>query len=117
MILRPEGLSHNHWISFELEGTRSNRLALNAQVRVIAGPVTQTDEVRSGGSYMSQNDLRLHFGLGDHIQADKVEIVWPSGEKETLTNLAADRFYCINEGAGPVACTQIRPATPTKGHR
>ena len=117
MILRPEGLSHNHWISLELEGTRSNRLALNAQVRVIAGPLTQTDEVRSGGSYMSQSDLRLHFGLGNHVQADRIEIVWPSGAKETSTNLAADRFYCIEEGVGPVACSKIRPTTPTRGHR
>jgi hypothetical protein len=117
MILRPEGLSHNHWISLELEGTKSNRLALNAQVRVIAGPLTQTDEVRSGGSYMSQSDLRLHFGLGNHVQADRIEIVWPSGEKETLTNLAADRFYCIEEGAGPVACSQIRPASLLKSSR
>lgn len=117
MILRPEGLSHNHWISLELEGTRSNRLALNAQVKVIAGPLTQTDEVRSGGSYMSQSDLRLHFGLGNQIQADRIEIIWPSGAKETLTNLAADRFYCVEEGAGAVACSKIRPATPTKRRR
>lgn len=107
MILRPERLPHNHWISFELAGTKSNTLALNAQVKIIAGSLTQTDEVRSGGSYMSQSDLRLHFGLGDHLQADKVEIAWPSGEKESLTNLAADHFYCVKEGAGMVPCTKI----------
>jgi hypothetical protein len=117
MILRPEGPTHNHWISLELAGVKSNRLALNAQVRVIAGSLAQTDEVRSGGSYLSQNDLRLHFGLGDHIQADKVEIVWPSGEKETLTNLAADHFYCLEEGAGAVACSKLRPASPSKSGR
>lgn len=117
MILRPERLSHNHWISLELEGTRSNRLALNAQVRVIAGPLTQTDEVRSGGSYMSQSDLRLHFGLGNHVRADRIEIVWPSGAKETLTNLAADQFYCVEEGAGEVVCSKIRPASPATGLR
>ena len=117
MILRPEGLPKNHWISLELEGTRSNRLALNAQVRVIAGPLTQTDEVRSGGSYMSQSDLRLHFGLGNHVRADRIEIVWPSGAKDTLTNLAADQFYCVEEGAGVVACSKIRPVRPTKGLR
>ncbi len=115
MILRPEGLPHNHWISLELAGTKSNRLALNAQVKVIAGSLTQTDEVRSGGSYMSQSDLRLHFGLGERTQADKIEIVWPSGEKETLTNLAADRFYCVVEGARSGACWKLRPATPSKG--
>jgi enediyne biosynthesis protein E4 len=110
MILRPEGLPHNHWISFELGGTKSNRLALNAQVRVTAGSLLQNDEVRSGGSYMSQSDLRLHFGLAEHMQADKVEIIWPSGTNEVLTNLAADRFYCIEEDVGVVPCANLRPA-------
>ena len=108
-IYRPEGGPSNHWISLELGGTRSNKLALNARVRVIAGDLTQTDEVRSGGSYLSQSDLRLHFGLGAHGQADRVEIFWPSGETEVLTSLAADQFYCVEEGAGVVPCARIRP--------
>ena len=111
-ILRPEGGPRNHWISFELGGTQSNRLALNARVKVIAGDLPQTDEVRSGGSYLSQNDLRLHFGLGDRRRADKVEITWPSGGTETLTGLDADRFYCVKEGAGVVPCSAIRPTAP-----
>ena len=110
MILRPAERTRNHWIGFELAGTKSNRLALNAQVKVIAANLTQTDEVRSGGSYMSQSDLRLHFGLADHSQADRVEIIWPSGEREILTNLAADRIYCAEEGQGAVPCSKIRPA-------
>jgi hypothetical protein len=109
MILRPIDLPHNHWISLELAGTRSNRLALNARVKVSAGSLTQTDEVRSGGSYMSQSDLRLHFGLGDHMRADSVEIVWPSGAKETLTDIPADHFYCVQENTGAVPCARIRP--------
>jgi hypothetical protein len=108
-ILRTEGGPRNHWISFELAGTRSNRLALNARVKVIAGDLTQSDEVRSGGSYLSQNDLRLHFGLGERRQADKVEIRWPSGATETLTNLESNRFHCVKEGAGIVPCAAIRP--------
>jgi len=112
MILRPEGGPHNHWISLELAGTKSNRLALNARVRVTSGDLSQIDEVRSGGSYMSQNDLPLHFGLGSHRQADSVDIHWPSGRDEVLTNLAADRFYCVEEGAGIVACAKIRPSIP-----
>ena len=113
-ILRPNGAPGNHWISFELAGTRSNKMALNARVKVIAGDLAQTDEVRSGGSYLSQSDLRLHFGLADHRQADKVEIFWPSGETQTLTNLEADRFYCLKEAAGVVPCATIRPpADPT----
>jgi hypothetical protein len=109
VILRPEGGPRNHWISFELAGTRSNKQALNARVKVIGGDVAQTDEVRSGGSYLSQNDLRLHFGLGDRHRADKVEISWPSGAAEVLTNLEADRFYCVKEGSGAVPCAAIRP--------
>ena len=62
--------------------------------------------------YLSQNDLRLHFGLGDHRQVDKVEIFWPSGRTETLTNLEADHFYCVNEGSGVVPCSRIRPPVP-----
>jgi hypothetical protein len=111
VILRPEGGPRNHWISFELAGTKSNKQALNARVKVIAGDVAQTDEVRSGGSYLSQNDLRLHFGLGDRHRADKVEISWPSGAAEVLTSLEADRFYCVKEGSGAVPCAGIRPTT------
>jgi enediyne biosynthesis protein E4 len=97
-ILRPEGASQNDWISLTLQGTRSNRLALNARVRVTAGDLVQTDEVRSGGSYISQNDLRLHFGLGTHDHVDKVEVFWPSGSQDTYTQLAANRFYTLVEG-------------------
>lgn len=113
MILRPARMPQNHWVSFELAGTKSNRLGLNARVTVIAGSLTQEDEVRSGGSYMSQSDLRLHFGLAGHATVDKVEIAWPSGKKDILTNLAADRFYCVQEGSGMLPCAKVRPATPT----
>jgi enediyne biosynthesis protein E4 len=71
-ILRPSGGPPNHWISFQLEGVQCNRLALNARVRATAGDLVQIDEVLSGGSYLSQNDLRLHFGLGSHERLDLV---------------------------------------------
>ena len=109
MILRPEGGPKNHWISLELAGTKSNRLALNARVQVTAGNLTQLGEILSGGSYLSQNDLRLHFGLGNHDKVDTVEITWPSGEKETLKNLAADHFYSVLEGQGVVPREKILP--------
>ncbi len=109
-VFRTQGGPRNHWIGFELVGTNSNKLALNARVKVIAGDLIQTDEVRSSGSYLSQNDLRLHFGLGDHRQVDKLIISWPSGLTETLANVAADRIYCVKEGAGSVPCASIRPA-------
>jgi enediyne biosynthesis protein E4 len=110
-ILRPRGGSSNHWISFELAGTKSNRLALNARIRITAGDLVQTSEVLSGGSYLSQNDLRLHFGLGGRERVDKVEIFWPTGKIETLTNLAADHPYFVKEGAGLVSAEQIRPTS------
>jgi len=103
MILRPEGGPENHWISFQLEGVKSNRLALNARVRATAGDLVQLAEVISGGSYLSQNDLRIHFGLGDHPRVDKAVVTWPDGKVETLTNLVADRFYSLREGSGVVS--------------
>jgi enediyne biosynthesis protein E4 len=109
MILRPEGGPRNHWIALELQGTRSNRLALNARARVVCRDLVQTGEVLSGGSYLSQNDLRLHFGLGAHDRVDKLEISWPNGGTEVLTALTADRFYSIKEGSGVVAPEKIRP--------
>jgi hypothetical protein len=110
MILRTEGGPKNHWISFELAGTKSNRLALNARVRVTAGDLVQMEEVLSGGSYLSQHDLRLHFGVGNHEKVGSVEITWPSGQKETLKDLPVDHFYSVLEGQGVVAAEKIRPA-------
>jgi enediyne biosynthesis protein E4 len=109
MILRTEPDAKNHWVGLELAGTKSNRLALNARVRVTAGNLIQYDEVRSGGSYLSQSDLRLHFGLGTHKKIDKVEIFWPSGKKDTLTDVAPDHFYSVLEGEGIVPAERIRP--------
>ena len=110
MILRNRGVPGRHWVSFELAGTKSNRLALNARIKIVAGGMTQTDEVHSGGSYLSQNDLRVHFGLAAARKIDKVEIHWSSGATDTLENLAADQFYSVLEGHGIVPAEQIRPA-------
>jgi hypothetical protein len=107
MILRPEGGPDNHWISFQLEGVKCNRLALNARVRVTAGDLVQLDEVRSGGSYLSQNDLRLHFGLGKHERVDKAEILWPDGTVEPLANLVANRFYTVRQAAGIISSKSV----------
>ena len=101
-------------MSFELAGTKSNRLALNARIKIVAGGMTQTDEVHSGGSYLSQNDLRVHFGLGTAKKIDSVEIRWPSGKVETFRDLAADQFYSVLEGQGIVTAERIRPASGKK---
>ncbi len=113
-ILRPEGGSPHHWISVQLEGVRSNRLALNARVRATAGHLVQLDEVRSSGSYLSQGDLRIHFGLGDHQSVDKLDVLWPNGKVESIPNLAADHCYTIREGAGVVRTDAPKPDTPSR---
>jgi hypothetical protein len=113
MILRNRGIAGRHWVSFELNGTKSNRLALNARITIVAGGMTQTDEIHSGGSYLSQNDLRVHFGLGSATKIDKVEIHWPSGRTETLTNPAVDQHYSVIEGQGIVPAERARPS-PSK---
>jgi hypothetical protein len=100
MVLRNRGVPDRHWVSFELTGTKSNRLALNARIRITAGGMTQTDEIHSGGSYLSQSDLRVHFGLGSANKIDRVEIDWPSGQVETLTGLETDKFYSVTEKQG-----------------
>ena len=114
MILRNHGVPGRHWVSFELAGTKSNRLAIGARIKVIAGGMTQTDEIHSGGSYLSQNDLRLHFGLNTAAKIDRAEIFWPSGKTDILTDLAADQFYSVLEGSGVVPATRIRPSSAAK---
>jgi enediyne biosynthesis protein E4 len=89
-----------NFISLQLVGTKSNRAALGAEVTVETIEGRRTQEVRSGTGYISQNDLRLHFGLGRVEKASKVVIRWPSGVSETLANLPADRFYVVREGQG-----------------
>jgi hypothetical protein len=96
-----------HWISFELAGTKSNRLGLGARVTITSGGVTQTDEVRSGGSYLSQSDLRVHFGIASASKIDSIEVRWPSGQTERLGTFAADRFYYLKEGSGSVSADAI----------
>ena len=87
----------NHWIELKLEGVKANRSAIGARVRVTAGGFVQMAEVRSGGSYLSQSDLRLHFGLGSAARVDKVEISWPGGGRQTETALGSDRMVTIRE--------------------
>jgi hypothetical protein len=89
-----------NFISLQLVGTKSNRAALGAEVTVETAEGHRTQEVRSGGGYISQNDLRMHFGLGRADKAEKVVIHWPSGFSETLAALSANRFYVIYEGKG-----------------
>ena len=101
--------SANHRVLFQLQGTSSNRAAIGARVTIHSGSVTQFDEVRGGGSYLSQNDLRLHFGTGTAARIDWVEVRWPGGKSETYRNIAADKVYKITEGAS-IKETAVLPA-------
>lgn len=97
-LLRNETKDSGHWIAVRLAGVRSNRSGIGARVRIQAGGRQQFDEVRSGGSYLSQNDLRLHFGLGPAAKADWIQVTWPSGQIDWLRNIPADRVVEVQEG-------------------
>ncbi|MGB7844468.1 MAG: CRTAC1 family protein [Candidatus Acidiferrum sp.] len=92
--------SGNHWIGFKTVGTRSNRDGIGAKMTVKIGKRMLVDEVRSGSSYISQNDLRVHFGLGSHTKIDTVQVRWPSGLVEHLDNLPVDAIHTLKEGNG-----------------
>ena len=109
-LLRNHLTNGNHWVEFHLQGTKSNRAAIGSRLTISAGKLLQFNEVRGGGSYLSQNDLRLHFGLGTEPKIDSVEISWPSGFVERLGNLAVDQIHTIEEGKG--IRPQKNPATP-----
>jgi enediyne biosynthesis protein E4 len=90
----------NNWVKVKLIGTKSNRSAIGARVRIRSGAHLQTQEVTSQSSYYSHNDLRLHFGLGQSAKAVQIEIRWPSGEAETIKDAAINQMITIKEGSG-----------------
>jgi enediyne biosynthesis protein E4 len=99
-LLRNELNNHNHWLKLKLVGTRSNRTAIGASAIVSAGGRRQRQDVMSQSSFYSQNDLRLHFGLGSALRADSIEIRWPSGLIETYKEVQGDKIHILKEGAG-----------------
>ncbi len=102
-VLRNDGGNANRFLVIDLVGRKSNRSAFGAAVKIAAGDLVQTDERRSGGSYLSQNDVRLHFGLEQREKVDRIEVRWPAGSVQTLTNVPANRFITITEGVEPDA--------------
>ncbi len=94
------GGNHNRWLKVKVIGVKSNRSSIGARVRVVAGSHSQIDEVRSGGSYISQNELRLHFGLGPLEEVDLVEVKWPSGMVDRVKNVETNQTIWIKEGVG-----------------
>jgi hypothetical protein len=99
-LLRNDGGNRGNWIMIKCVGTRSNRSGIGTRVKVIIGEHIQIDEVMSGSSYYSQNDLRLHFGLGRATEVDSVEIAWPSGLKESFKKLTANHLFIVQEAQG-----------------
>jgi hypothetical protein len=97
----PPPQSRNHWLTLKLVGTKSNRDGFGTRIEAVAGNLRQVVEAVSQAGYLSQGDPRPHFGLGQHIRVDKVTIYWPSGEIQTLDNVAADQILKVTEPAGP----------------
>jgi hypothetical protein len=81
-------------------GVKSNRDGIGVRVKVVSGGLIQVDEVRSGGSYLSQNDLRLHFGVEKRTAVDLIEVRWPSGIVDTVTGIGVNKVVTIKEGKG-----------------
>jgi hypothetical protein len=100
--------NHNHRILLRLVGVKSNRMAIGARVTVTAAGTSQVDEVRGGGSYLSTNDTRLHFGLGKDTSIKNLEVRWPSGLVQNFQNVSSDRIYEITEGQ-PIRITASLP--------
>jgi enediyne biosynthesis protein E4 len=99
-LFRLDAQSPAHWTTLKLVGTRSNRSAIGARVRMFDAAGRQVQEVRGGGSYFSQNDLRVHFGLGRSAAIERVEVRWPNGLEEEWKNLEVDRIITLTEGSG-----------------
>ncbi len=87
-----------HFVTFRLEGTKSNRDGVGARVTVMAGGRRQVAQRTGGGSYQSASDPRLHFGLGPASKVDRIEVTWPSGQRDCHTGIAADAGYVLREG-------------------
>jgi len=101
-LLRNDGGNTNHWLEILLIGTRSNRDAVGARIKVSAGKLVLYEQRKGGMSYQSAQDPRLHFGLGQYATVDAVEILWPSGSVTKLAKLKSDQIIAIKEGEGLV---------------
>ena len=112
-LLRCDSKLGNNWIKVKTIGTKSNRTGIGARIRCVTNPTdepkphAQIDEVRSGGSYISQSDLRVHFGLGKADKVSLLEIRWPSGQVDTIKDVKANQVVYVKEGAGIVRTMQF----------
>ena len=116
-LLRCDSTLNRNWIKIKLVGVKSNRTGIGSRVLVTAKtivaaakPLVQMDELRSGGSYFSQNDMRMHFGLEQATKVDMVEIRWLSGQIDQLKDLEVNRLYVIQEGGKILKAEALKPA-------
>jgi len=113
VLLRNVNPDHHHWVEFKLiGGPKSPRDAVGTTVYLTAGGIRQRGDVLSGGSYLSSNDFRVHFGLGDTVVVDSVEIHWPDGDRESVKLTALDRIYTVTEGKGITSSLCIGKVCP-----
>jgi enediyne biosynthesis protein E4 len=117
-LLRCDSTLNRNWIKVKLVGVKSNRTGIGSRVLVTAKtvptaekPLVQMDELRSGGSYFSQNDMRMHFGLEQASKVDMIEIRWLSGQIDQLKDLDVNRLYVIQEGGKILKSEALKPAT------
>jgi hypothetical protein len=101
-LLRNEGGNANHWLTVSLIGTKSNRDGTGSSLKLSSQGVVQFEQAKGGMGYMSASDPRIHFGLGTRSKIDSLEITWPSGSVEKLSNVPIDQIIAVKEGAGIV---------------
>ncbi|HEV2880079.1 MAG TPA: CRTAC1 family protein [Pyrinomonadaceae bacterium] len=110
-VLRNDTASGNNSVLIKTIGVRSNRDGVGARVKIVSGDLVQKDEVRSGDSYISQSDLRLHFGLERRAKIDLIEIRWPGGAVDKISDAKPNRMLTIKEGQGIVEQKEFKAAT------
>jgi hypothetical protein len=101
-LLRNDGGNANHWLEILLIGTRSNRDGVGASLKLTSEGITHVEQAKGGMSYMSASDPRILFGLGKRTKIESLEITWPSGQVDRLTNVPIDRIIAVKEGTGIV---------------
>src|SRR6266700_2810197 len=111
-LLRNDGGNANHWLEVLLIGTKSNRDGIGSSLKLTSEGVTHVEQSKGGMSYMSASDPRIHFGLGKRTKIDSLEITWPSGQVDKLTNQPIDKIIAVKEGTGIVP--RNFPRVPSK---
>ena len=114
LLLHNGGGTGNHFVNFRLVGAKSNRDAMGARIRIVAGGMPQVREIYGGGSYLSQSDLRANFGIGTGKRVDTVQVSWPSGQTQSFRDVDADKFYQIEEGRRDIGLQHFGHSQPGK---